>query len=625
MDKQKVNTHISTETRAAFVGHLLDDIRALEKMLEQDLIESDIIRVGSEQEFCLVNENWRPANNAEEILKTINDHHFTTELARYNLEINLDPVELKEDCFSKIEHQLKTLMAKARAACKKNNTKIVLTGILPTISMNELEFDYMTPNPRYWIINDIIKELRGSDFELHISGVDELSISHDSVLFEACNTSFQMHLQIAPDEFVSSYNWAQAISGPILGVSANSPILLGRELWSETRIALFRQSIDMQRSSYALKDQMPRVTFGNSWATGSVAEVFKDNISRYKVILSKDMEKSSLEVLEQGKIPKLEAMNLHSGTIYRWNRPCYGVGHGKAHVRIENRYIPAGPTLIDEMANFAFWVGLMMGRPATFNDMPAIMDFRDAKSNFIKAARTGKESVMNWCGTLISVRDLVVDELLPIAREGLKKNQIDEEDSHRLLDIIEERAKGTTGAQWNVRNYRKLCTQFKQDDALLALTKSIHDNQTANIPVHQWPMLSSKPEMHESAHQVGHIMSTQLYTINENDLAELATTVMHWNHIHHVPVENNSGDLCGLLTWTHMKRFAEKKGHKEKMVVKDIMATKLYTANPDTEIQDAIKLMKKHEVGCLLVVKENHLVGIITIADVIQFDHDESV
>jgi CBS domain-containing protein len=617
-----INTHISTEIRTAFIGHLLNDIRALEKMLEENLIEDDIIRVGSEQEFCLVNKNWRPSKNASEILKAISDPHFTTELARFNLEINLDPVELKGNCFSQVETQLTDLMAKAKAACRKYDTKTVLTGILPTISMNELEFEYMTQNPRYWIINDIMKEMRGGDFELHIRGIDELSINHDSVLFEACNTSFQMHLQIPPDDFVSSYNWAQAISGPLLGVCANSPILLGRELWSETRIALFRQSIDLQSSSYALKDKMPRVSFGNSWATGSVAEVFKDNISRYKIILAKDLKTKSLDVLEQGGIPKLEAMNLHNGTIYRWNRPCYGVGNGKPHVRIENRYIPAGPTLIDELANFAFWVGMMMGRPAKFNDMPAVMDFRDAKSNFIKAARTGKESVLNWCGKLISVRDLVIDELLPIAREGLQKSQIDPEDGRRLLDIIEQRTKGITGAQWKVRNYRKLCSKLKQDDALLALTKAIHDNQSANIPVHQWPMLSSDPEIHESAREVSHVMSTQLFTVNENDLAELATTIMQWNNIHHVPVENNSGDLCGILTWTHMKRFVEKKGHKEKMIVKDIMATQLLTANPDTEIQVAIKLMKKHEVGCLPVVKENHLVGIITIADVIQFDYD---
>lgn len=622
MGEHQVSTTVSHEERSAFIRHLLDDIRALEIMLEKGLIESGITRIGAEQEFCLVNENWRPAMNAVELLEAINDPHFTTELARYNLEINLDPFELKDDAFARVENQLITLVNKAREVANRHQTKVVLTGILPTISKSELQFECMTPNPRYWALNNMMRELRGDDFNLFLTGVDELSIKHESVLFEACNTSFQMHLQIDPQDFVSSYNWAQAISGPVLSVCANSPLLLGRELWAETRIALFRQSIDTRSSSYALKDQQARVTFGDSWAWGSIADIYKNEVARYKIILSKDIEENSLEELKAGRVPKLKALNLHNGTIYRWNRACYGVGGGKAHVRIENRYIPAGPTVLDEMANFALWVGLMKGRPQKFDDMAAVMDFRDAKSNFVKAARNGRESVMKWRGGQYSARELMLKELLPMAYRGLAKAGVDSSDAERLLGVIEERAAGTTGCQWQVNQYRHFRKTLKRDDALVALTKTIHKEQVGNTPVHTWADRGGDPNLHQAATEVEHIMSTQLFTVGENDIAELAMEVMNWKQIHHVPVETISGSFCGLLTWTHMKRFQEKSGDTSSFRVFDIMCKEVVTAQPETPINEAIALMKKHEIGCLPVLQDDHLVGIVTIPDLIPFDHD---
>lgn len=622
MGEFNVNSITTRESRAEFITHLLNDIEALELMLERGLIEDDIMRIGAEQEFCLVDENWRPAKAAQEVLENINDPHFTTELAQYNVEINADPLEVKGSCFTQMQNQLHYLLQKARHTAAGLGAKVILTGILPTISKNELELEYMSPAPRYSMLNNMMKDLRGSDFTLHIRGVDELSINHPSVLFEACNTSFQMHLQIPPSDFIASYNWAQAISGPVLGISSNSPLLLGRELWSETRIALFQQSIDTRSSSYALTDRLPRVTFGNRWARASVAEIFKHDISQYKALIATRMEGNSLEHLKLGRVPRLQALSLHNSTIYRWNRPCYGVLEGKAHVRIENRYVPAGPSLLDEMANFAFWVGLLTGRPGKYDDMPSLLDFRAAKSNFIKAARTGKESVLDWIDQQISVRDLVVRELLPIAYTGLRKMQVDSIDIERLLRLIEQRAKGRTGSQWMVKSYRMLRNEIKKDDALLALTKVMYEHEQTGKAVHEWPLLEARPgAVHEAATQVCHVMNTQLFTVNENDLARLATSVMKWKNIHHLPVEKRSGLLCGLLTWTHMTRFKERNGDTDSLSVADIMTTDVLTVAPTTPICEAIRIMKQHEYGCLPVVENGELVGIITIKDVIAFDH----
>ena len=617
MGDQKIKTIANNNSRSKFIRHLLNDIKSLEYMLENGLVESGITRIGSEQEFCLVKKNWRPSKKSGEILKDVNDPHFTTEIALFNLEINLDPLELKTDAFSKVEYQLSTLLEKAKIAAKKYNNKVILTGILPTISIKELQFDYMTPNPRYWILNDMLKDLRGKDFRLHIRGVDELFVKHDSVLFEGCNTSFQMHLQVDPDDFISSYNWAQAISGPLLGLCTNSPLLLGRELWSETRIALFQQSIDTRNSSKALIDKLSRVSFTKEWAQGSIIEIFKNDIANHKIILSKDIDKDSEVELKKGNTPNLDALCTFNGTVYRWNRPCYGVGNGKAHLRIENRYIPAGPTVIDEMANFAFWVGLMMGRPDKYDDMPSQMDFKDAKSNFVKAARTGKESVMVWMGKKISVRDLVIKELLPIAKEGLKKVNIDQKDIDRLLGVIEGRALSLTGSQWKLKNYRYLRNHLKQDDALMALTKAIYKNQQGNLAVHEWPMINKLPKTYQDAHLVSHVMSTRLHTIYENDLADLASEIMIWKNIHHLPVENPNGELAGLLTWEQLEECKNNKTYKNECTVTDIMMKNVYIVRPDTKILEALHLMKTNNVTCLPVVQEKNLVGIITIKDII--------
>ncbi|MEP1033045.1 CBS domain-containing protein [Ekhidna sp.] len=609
--------------KTQFIRHLLNDVKCLELMLERNLIESGISRIGAEQEFCLISKNWRPEKNADEILKAINDPHFTNELARFNLEINLDPVELGPDSLDQMERQLRALLKKAEIHASERDTQILLTGILPTISKTELSLEYMTPKPRYWSLNEMVKGIRGADFQLHIKGVDELFITHDSVLMEACNTSFQLHLQVDPNDFVSSYNWAQAISGPVLGICANSPLLLGRELWSETRIALFQQSIDTRHSTYALKDQISRVSFGEDWEYGTAADIYKNDIAQHKIILSKSIKRDSLEDLENGKIPKLEALNTHNGTIYRWNRACYGATDTAAHLRIENRYIPSGPTILDQMANFAFWIGLMKGRSPLYSDITNHMDFQDVKANFIKAARTGKQSVLKWKDRFVSVKDLITRELLPLAYEGLAKSNVDSETATRLLEVIDQRSIKQTGAQWSISNYRRLKRITRKDDALLALTKNMYENQQKDLPIHEWPDVPDVSNTHEHAYQVGHIMSTKLFTVKTDDIAALATQLMQWKNIHHIPVECDNGKICGILTWTHMQRFQEKTPYDDSLTVGDIMKEDVILAHSEMQIPEAIKIMKQNEIGCLPVVHNQHLIGIVTIKDIKPYDKSE--
>lgn len=621
MGEQKVLIKSSEDIHAQFIEHLLTDINALEYMLEKGLFEKNITRIGAEQEFCLVTDDWRPANNSATILEAINDNHFTTELAKYNLEINLDPVELTGDCFRVMSNQLKTLLKKANKMAKKHGSKVVLTGILPTISQNHLKLDYLSDRPRYHALNKQLMKMRGSHFYLHLMGVDELSIRHDSVLYEACNTSFQMHLQIDPDDFVSSFNWAQAISGPVLAACANSPLLLGRELWNETRIALFRQSIDTRHISLALKDQLPRVSFGHDWAKGSVVDIYKENIAQYKMLLATPIDENSMDVLQNGGIPKLKALSLHSGTIYPWNRACYGVGNGKPHLRIENRYIPSGPSRLDEIANFAFWIGLMKARPKKYDDMSTAMNFKDAKSNFIKSARYGKEAVHSWNGELMPVRKLISDVFIPLAHDGLESFGVSKEDRTYYLSIIEERIQKRNGAQWTLCNFRDLQKTHKKDQSLRLLTRAMYRNQQKDLPVHEWPQVSAEKHLEEQSLWVSHIMTTRLLTVKDTDLADLATSIMEWKNVHHMPVENDKGMLCGLLTWSHVEKNTKEAPNASRLVM-DIMTTKIITTSPETPIQEAIRIMREKQIGCLPVIQDDELIGIITVKDVVPYDQN---
>ena len=326
LDVTKLNTK---EDRANYIHHLLNDIEALDIMIEKNMIEESPLRIGAEQEFCLVSDQFLPESKSLELLEDINDDHFTTEIGNYNLELNLDTFKLEGDCFSELHKQLDTYMNNAKKIAAKKGIKIVLTGILPTLSINNVGEESMTDVQRYSVLNDAFKQSRRKSFDIHIKGVDELNLLHDSVMLEGCNTSFQMHLQLNPKDFLDNYNWAQAIAGPVLSACTNSPILFGKELWSETRIALFTQSVDTRANSYLLNEKQSRVSFGSDWESGTITDIFKNNISRFRSFLTTDFTRNSVDMIKNNEIPKLRALQLHNGTVYPWNRVCYGVLDGK--------------------------------------------------------------------------------------------------------------------------------------------------------------------------------------------------------------------------------------------------------------------------------------------------------
>ena len=614
MGSQSVKAIESLRERKEFLYHLLNDVKALEMMLDQDIFEKGIQRVGAEQELCLVDKNFRPSCNAIKVLEQINDKHFTTELALFNLEINLDPLELKNDCFSQIDKDLTKLISHGdNVANAIDETKIILTGILPTLRKRDMVFKNITPYPRYKVLNKILKDIRGDDFMLKIKGVDELILNHKSILFEACNTSFQVHLQIPVNEMVDKYNWAQAIAGPMLSISANSPLLLGRELWSETRIALFQQSVDLRNKSYLLREQKPRVSFGSNWIKDSIIELYQDDIVRYTPLLTTALKEDAVAKLNRGEIPKLEAINIHNGTIYRWNRMCYGQNNGVPHMRIENRYIPAGPTVKDEVANALFWIGIMQGMPDKYKKLDESTPFNEVKGNFVNAARTGINTYFNWFGRGISARRLILEELLPIARDGLLKSKIDKADIDKYLTIIEKRASlRHTGAQWLKYSNRILKTKMTKDIANATLTAHLYKNQKSGKPVHEWEIAKNNHVLNLDVgiSKLEKFMTTEVFVVKENDLVELVTKIMEWRNIHHIPVVDDNNRLTGLITKTNI---LEIKGQDTNIIVaKDIMIKDIITVDSETSIEKANKIMLDNKIGCLPIIELGDLVGILT-------------
>ncbi len=600
-----------------FMKALLEDVQALEKMLDSNLIETGISRIGSEQEMFIVDENCFPAMIAPELLSQIKDPRFTTELAKFNMEVNLTPQEFSGTCLSDLERELTEVIQTAQKAAQKKNAKILLTGILPTLQKTHLTLDNMTPNPRYFQMNEALNSFRKGDFQISIKGGSEdLELTHDNIMLEACNTSFQVHFQISPENFANYYNIAQVISAPVLAASVNSPLLFGKRLWHETRLALYQRSVDTRSTTHQYRGQKSRVHFGDKWINDSVLELFRADIAQFKLLLARKLDENSLDVLKAGNIPKLQALCLHNSTIWRWNRACYGVGdNGKPHLRIENRYIPSGPTIQDEVANAAFYFGLMRAFSNEYSDIKTLMPFADVKENFYKAASHSLSAQFTWIdGKDYTAQDLILKQLLPIAKEGLADGNLKKSDINHYMNIIKNRVKSAkTGARWILKSFHEMGPETSKDLKCRSLTTELLKNQESGKPVHLWDTAGvTKTEgWFHSYRTVDQFMSTELYTVSPDDIIDLAANIMDWEHIHHVPVEDSEGRLLGILS--HRTLFRLLSSQKQKPVtVREVMKTDLITVSPGTSSLTAIQLMKDHRVGCLPIVENERLVGLIT-------------
>ncbi|WP_295658096.1 glutamate--cysteine ligase [uncultured Nocardioides sp.] len=457
------------------------------RMLREERFDTDDPMTGLEVEFNLVDELGDPALKNAEALEAIADPDFQTELGQFNIEINVPPATLHDGGLAQFEANLRRSLNDAEAKSARVGAHLVMIGILPTLAEGHMSTHALSANPRYKLLSEQILAARGEDISISIAGTERLDTTADSIVPEAACTSTQFHVQTSPDDFADYWNASQVIAGVQLAVGANSPYLLGRQLWRETRIPLFEQATDTRSEELKAQGVRPRVWFGERWIT-SVFDLFEENVRYFPALLPITDAEDPLDKLEAGDTPGLPELRLHNGTIYRWNRPIYDVAGGVPHLRVENRLLAAGPTVADTIANAAFYYGLVRGLAESERPLWSQMSFSAAEENFHAAARHGIDAQVYWPGIGGAVRatELVLRRLLPLAHEGLDSWGVPSVDRDRLLGIIEQRClTGVNGAEWFVRRMEDRSSEDRAD-ALRATLLEYRERMHTNEPVHTW-------------------------------------------------------------------------------------------------------------------------------------------
>ncbi|GAA1351404.1 glutamate--cysteine ligase [Saccharothrix algeriensis] len=461
------------------------------RMLRESRFEFERPMTGLEIEMNLVDDAGDPAMRNAEALEAIADPDFVTELGQWNLEINVAPRPLDSGGIGGFESVVRESLNEADRKAREVGSHMVMVGILPTLQARHMAPDALSGNPRYALLNEQVLAARGEDLQIAIGGVEKLRMTADSIVPEAACTSAQFHLQVSPDSFAGYWNAAQAIAGVQVAVGANSPFLLGKELWRETRIALFQQATDTRSDELKEQGVRPRVWFGERWIT-SIFDLFEENVRYFPALLPICDEEDPERVLERGDTPSLAELRLHNGTIYRWNRPVYDVVRDRPHLRVENRVLPAGPTVVDTLANGAFYYGLVRMLAEEERPLWSQMSFSAAEDNFTAGARHGIDAQVYWPGLgTVPAAELVLRRLLPLAHEGLVKLGVAAEERDRLLGVVEQRClSGVNGATWQARTFHRHYDHSSLDrpEALRRMLRTYRDLMHSNEPVHTWPV-----------------------------------------------------------------------------------------------------------------------------------------
>jgi hypothetical protein len=489
MGREVEHQEFTREDRTRYREKVRRCLDVFARMLRESRFDADAPMTGLEIELNLVDELGDPALKNTEALEAIADPNFQTELGQFNLEINVAPQQLKDRGFTEFERGVRASLNDAETKAARVGAHLLMIGILPTLSAGHMSPSSLTPNPRYQLLSDQILAARGEDIVIDIAGPERLSTTTDSIVPEAACTSTQLHIQVSPENFPAYWNASQAIAGVQLALGANAPFLLGRELWQETRVPLFEQATDTRSEELKAQGVRPRVWFGERWIN-SIFDLFEENVRYFPALLPVIEEEDPLDVLEAGRTPALAELRLHNGTIYRWNRPVYDVVDGTPHLRVENRVLPAGPTVADTMANAAFYFGLVRTLAEHERPLWSQMSFSAAEENFHVGARHGIDADVYWPGLgQVPATELVVRRLLPMARAGLAAWGVLPEEGDRLLGIIEQRClAGQNGASWFVRRFHTRVDDDR-DDRLAALRSTLNEyreHMHSNEPVHTW-------------------------------------------------------------------------------------------------------------------------------------------
>jgi hypothetical protein len=481
---------VSHADRRHYRQKVLRCLDVFARMLRESRFTDRTEQVGLEVEFNLVDEKACPSMRNADVLAAIADPNWGPELGRFNVEVSMPPRPLAGAALATLERLLLDAYRSADQRAEQAGTRLAMIGILPTLQEHHATEDAMSPNPRYRLLNEQICAARGEEMRIFIEGAERLLTHVASIMPEAACTSVQCHLQVSPEAFGSYWNAAQAVAGVQVALAANSPYLFGRHLWAETRIPLFEQAIETRPEELQAQGVRPRVWFGEQWIT-SVFDLFEENLRYFPSLLPLCEDEDPVAELNGGGIPALAELTLHNGTVYRWNRPVYAVDGGEPHLRVENRVLPAGPTVTDVVANAAFYYGLVHMLAEAERPIWTQMSFAAARDNLVEAARHGLEARLYWPGLgEVPAAELTLRRLLSLAYEGLRRRDVEPEHAERLLSVIEHRClTGRTGASWQTETVRVLEERsgFDRDTALREMTQRYLRLMRIGEPVHTWP------------------------------------------------------------------------------------------------------------------------------------------
>lgn len=474
------------EDQEAFRHRLRESLEVLGRLLAEPGFGHGPRTMGAELECSLVGPDLAPFPANDRILARVGDPRWTVELDRFNVEANLNPIELADRPLGALAAQLEEVLAVLGEAAAEHGARLATVGILPTASVEDLQADALTDEMRYRALDHNIRRLRGGEpFRVDIRGRDHLRLRHDHVTLEGANTSFQLHLRLPPERFGEVFDAAQLATGPVLAVAANSPLLLGRRLWAETRLPLFRQAVEDRPPSQ--RDRLPRVGFGPGWLRGGVMELFREIVERYEPVLPQLGGEGSLT----GDPPSLDELRLHASTVWWWNRPVYDPSLG-GHLRLEMRVLPSGPSVEDMVANAALLLGLALGLAPRIPGLRQRLPFALARDDWERAARVGLDATLHWpdsAGRVVQrpAADLVLD-LLPTAVDGLVGAGVAREEAERYLEVIAARVRtGRTGAGWQLAAFEALRGAGHPDPAAGTLDAYL-DQSASGRGVHRWDL-----------------------------------------------------------------------------------------------------------------------------------------
>ncbi len=470
---------------------------ALARMLAEGNFSFPHQQMGLEIELSLVDGDMNPAMANHVVLEKIGDPSFTTELGQHNIELNVQPRMLAGEGALELEDELRSSLVIADGKANDAGAKLVLIGTLPTLRSTHFDPRWLSRPPRYSLLNQQICDARGEEILLNMegaplgdSGSERLWSHAESILPTSACTSVQLHLQVAPEDFAAHWNAAQALAGVQVAIGANSPFLLGKALWQETRVPLFQQATDSRPQELKNQGVRPRVWFGDRWIT-SIFDLFEENVRYFPSLMPEPEEEDPVAALDAGRAPTLSELRMHNGTIWRWNRPVYDLVDGVPHLRVENRVLPSGPTVIDMLANAAFFYGAQRALADQDRPLWTQMSFAAAEENFYGGARHGMDSHLYWPGYgWVRPDELVLRQLLPMAHDGLRSCGVSDAARERHLGVIEQRClRGQTGATWQRETVGRLEPRAGRKQALVGMLRRYIELTNIGDPVHTWPVV----------------------------------------------------------------------------------------------------------------------------------------